>query len=249
MRTLLLAFTLLGAMPAAAGTLLVLESDGVATLKVGQIIDSKSSISVPAGARLVLMDERGQAATLKGPYGGIPGGSDRAEGPTFLQRLSAVLTAPSTTQADTVLGATRTVAPKSVPPSAWAVDVSAGGTACVRTQADLVLWRPAPRAARIVNMTSGGKNVSFTWPANEATAKWPEGLALADGATFEVSMGSSEKPQAFKIMTAKQPLENDASTLSWLSGADCTAQARVLLGQVGARRTVEGTATKGPVFE
>ncbi len=135
---------------ACAWKILALEGDNAEGFTAGSTFDGGGSISVASGARLVLMDELGVAITIKGPYTGIPGGGASANGPSFLDRLAAIVKSPTAADNHPVLGATRTMGPVAVLPNAWALDVTATGSACMRGANPAVLWRPLPRPATTI---------------------------------------------------------------------------------------------------
>jgi hypothetical protein len=242
MRAICALFILLVASPAWAGKILVLESEGMAGFAAGQTFDGAIEINVPAGARLVLMDERGIAVTVKGPYKGVPGGGAHAAGPSFLDRVSAILTAPSTSQP--VLGATRSpFGPAPALPDVWALDVTRDGPACVRAEGQTMLWRPTPRPTTNVTLTPGTNAPAhdrLPWPAAQATLAWPAELPLEDGLPYSIMLADANATRAMVIRKAGMGLPSEVATLDWLAGVGCTSQAKVLLTVMAQRRVVEG---------
>jgi len=248
MRILLVVLAMCIAAPAWAGKILVLESEGVTGFAAGYTFDGSSEITVPAGARIVLMDEGGIAVTVKGPYKGIPGGTERAAGPTFLDRVAAILAA-SNASSHPVLGATRSpVGPPPLLPDVWALDVTRDGAACVRGSGDVVLWRPTPRPATSVAISRGiagtPAQVSRQWPAAQATVPWPNEMPLADGTPYVVKLGDAPAARSLVIRKTDTVLDSDLATLDWLASAGCTPQAKILLTVMGQRRVVEGPLAK-----
>ena len=211
--------------PAWAGKILVLESDGMDEYAAGRTFDGSGQIDVPAGARLVLMDERGVAVTIKGPYTGIPGGGDRSTGPSFLDRLAAIVKAPSIADNHPVLGATRAMTPVPVLPNKWALDVTATGSACVRGVSDAALWRPTPRPATTITLARRSPTtpvVTKSWPINEATLPWPAEAPLEEGASYLVTLATATTQHILNVRVAPAT-DSDVALLDWMAGAGCSS--------------------------
>ena len=252
-RTILSLLILLATAPAWAGKILVLESDNAEGFVAGGTFDGSGSISVASGARLALMDERGVAITIKGPYTGIPGGGERSTGPSFLDRLAAIVKSPTAADNHPVLGATRAMTPVAVLPNMLALDVSATGSACVQSASNTVLWRPLPRPATTVTLarrsTSAGTPTSRPWPAGDATLPWPSELPLEEGLSYLVTLGTSNTQHILNVHVAPAT-DSDVATLDWMAGASCTAQAKALLADMGQRKIIEGrSASSAGLFE
>ncbi len=253
--TILLAlFAVLAISPAWANKILVLESDGVNDFAAGRTFDGGKTISVPAAARLVLMDERGVAVTIKGPYTGVPGGgSGGATGPSFLDRLAAIVKSPTAGDSHPAPGATRSMTPVAVLPNMWALDVTATGSACVRRGEDAVLWRPQPRPATSISFTrrtaNAGAPVTKPWRINDPTLPWPNELPLDEGTSYVVTLDTSTTQHILTVHVAPTT-DSETATLDWMASAGCTAQAKALLSDMGQRKIVEGrTVSSAGIFE
>jgi hypothetical protein len=246
----------LAASPAWAAKLLVLQSNTATLFHKSQMLDGRQKISLPDGAVIVLMDETGRTVTIKGPYTGAPGGADRENGPTFLQRLSAMIQSPEGSAEHPVLGATRAFETLPAPPDLWAIDVTNGGSMCTRAPSRLstggmALWRPAPRPAAMLTITGpDGASAQVAWAAGEAMVSWPPSIRTADSGAYKAQLDPGPAPQSFVLHVAPGPFSGETALLEWLSSSNCVAQARAMLVDMAGRRVVEGPQAAGKdVFE
>ena len=63
-----------------------------------------------------------------------------------------------------------------------------------------MLWRPRPTSAESVEIRQlrGGGAGKTEWAEGEATAAWPEELALDDGAAYVLQKGETDVPEDLK---------------------------------------------------
>jgi len=232
------AVLLLAAVPARAATLLVLESNPPSVLPKGRLLDGNAEITIPEGARVALLDERGLGVTVTGPYTGIPGGGEQPDGEAFLRLLSPIV-APS---GEKGLGWSPQ-GDKTRPPELWVIDVTAGSAVCVQTAAGVKLWRPEPRpTATLMLSASQGAVFSALWPEAEAYLAWPDKVPVVDGNGYQLQLDPPAPVLPFVLHIAPAPLVGDAAVLAWLATENCAPQARMLLSEIAERRVLEGMA-------
>ncbi len=245
--------TVCAAGAARAADILVLDASAGLALHKGDIIDGAQEVTVPAGARVVLMDGSGQAVALDGPFHGAPGGKQAAGQPDLLKRLSAMVVPGPDKGRGTSIGAVRdmTVPPprRDRPTDPWAIDVSSNGDRCVQARAP-VLWRPDTQLDRTLVMRREPNSdwVQVAWPADRATLPWPRGLAPADGARYRVRLAGPLSTKFITLHMAPRSFANDAARLAWLYESGCRDQAETLIGQLAASKAARGTAARHGVF-
>jgi hypothetical protein len=119
-------------------------------------------------------------------------------------------------------------------PDPWFVDVTRNGPTCLRAGRDVQLWRgdDAPRARAVIEALQSGRRSFFTWRADARVAAWPERLAIADGASYAVTIGA----QAARIITlGVVDAEDDVLTtrlLADLAQRRCRRQILMLLDRL-----------------
>ncbi len=242
MRFVPLFLMLCAASPALADNLLVLESNVGSEFTQGQMIDGELSISIPAGRRVVLMNEAGVAVTINGPYQGRPGGAAQHKDSTLLGRIAALI------QSARKGG----VAPKSIGIASpafdpWVIDVISGGTKCAKPGSAPLLWRRAPLDSTTLSLSRGeDPPVNVKWPEDLSTVVWPNDVPVVDNGTYLVQVAAANSQRNFfKLRVRASSPESDGAALDWLMGAGCMDQAKALLAQLGRAHVVEGSAVSG----
>jgi hypothetical protein len=239
--------------PAWAGQIVVLDSEpATSSLHVGVILDGNRQITVAPGARAVLMDEAGRVVTVIGPYRGTPGGENRKQGPGLLKRLAAALI--TTRQATQLAGGTRGTGdlPAVMPTDPWLVDVTAGGTECVRAGSAVMLWRPVPRRDTQIEITrlGGRAHARANWPAGEATISWPREMFARNGTAFVLRLQDSRTDRRIKLRIISPATNSDADKLAALLEAGCASQGQMLLAMLFSQTVIDGASAKNsPLFK
>ncbi len=146
----------------------------------GQLVADGQAVRLPDGANATLLFANGRLLRLRGPYDGVPGemadsaASARA-GPVDDRFM----------QSD--LGAARALGNplEAALERALAIDLSVPGTRCVRAGSPPTLRRPVDGGldGMLLQDMAAGKRASISW-AGSASAPWPPGLPLTDGADF-----------------------------------------------------------------
>ena len=243
---LVLAALLLSAMPASAAKLLVLESSPDTGLQKGDTVDGSQKLAVKADNYVVLMDESGQVVTVRGPYNGIPGGEERADGPSLLTRMAAIVTTEGSSGM-TTLGLTRGLGAAPKMPTVWSINVATSGTKCIKPATELELWRPAPKQTVSITITHRGtkEHSSFEWPADQIVMPWPKRVNVADGAGYVVTFAPPEMTRELTLRIMPATVVTDAEVLSWMATVGCTMQAKALIDELSNSRVVNGATASG----
>lgn len=175
MRRGLIAAALLGVAAPAAANVLVVRSSGpsAASYRAGQSLADNQRITLRAGDQLTIL-ANGGTRTFRGP-GTFSPNTQIAAGTTVnsggrIARVGAVRNAG--------------IIPRG--PTIWHVDVTQGGTFCLASAANVMLWRPDASAPVRFTIAGPGGTRTLNWRANEPTAAWPGG-APANGATYTIT--------------------------------------------------------------
>jgi hypothetical protein len=218
---LALVFLVLAAGPVGAAELVVIEAIGV-DLKSGAVVDGAKRLDLPSGARLKLISPSGTVIALKGPYAEAPDPGTPA-GPGSAGAL-ARLVARDTRPTDTI-GAVRSLPPMEDGNRApWALPLDFSGTHCLPADAVPVVTRQetaAPLAIE-VRLAAEGRRGEMRFAAGSAAARWPEGMPLRDGATYQVGSAAVTLRIVPKGVTG-------APRLVWLGENGCQTQAAALI--------------------
>jgi len=244
--SLVLAALLFAAVPASAAKLLVLESSPDTGLQKGDSVDGSKPLTVKPDNYVVLMDESGQVVTVRGPYSGVPGGSDKADGPSLLTRMAAIVTTEGSS-GSTTLGLTRGLIKPAKTPTVWSINAGLSGTQCVKPGTALELWRPSPHEAVSFSLSRKGtkEHTRFEWPDGETIVPWPKKIAAADGATYVIHFAPPEMTRELTLRIMPAAVSTDAETLSWMATVGCTVQAKMLIDQLSDQRVVDGSKASG----
>ena len=248
-RALIVASLLVPAAPVAAGMLLVVESSPGMTLRKGDMFDgSKTTIRVPAGAELALIDETGHALTIKGPFDGVAGGNHASGGPGLLARIAAIMTAPSSNTATIVLGTARGGSLKVSDAGPALAQADAPQVMCAEKRTTPVLWRsdaPGPSTATL-RRNGTAEQASLSWAASEKGTEWPAAVKRVDGASYTFEVDQTSEKRTFTLRVADKTFANEAQALAWFSAAGCKAQAQAWMKALAARNVVDSASAASP---
>lgn len=221
--------------PAGAAELLILKSTQ-SELPAGRIIDSTAMLSIPAGARLTLVDEAGTKIILRGPYSGAPGAAEQTASNGFGSRMLLALSRliVGTPAETSKIGAFRGLAGATsvTTDDIWRINVSTAGDHCLRTDIPTRLWRPqADKAAALSIKLQRQTWVWAVWPPGEATLAWPGGVEVIDDTAYLVRLGfTTVNKVIFHLLPSD--LSSDFQRAAWMSETGCKRQARMLLSRI-----------------
>ena len=223
--------------PAIAEDLVVIESSSP-QIAVGSVIASGAAITLPAGARAVLVSAAGRTVALAGPYSGTPG-SGAAGGDSRLLTALASLVQRKAEDTSSV-GAVRaggnawrfdTVASLA---DVMAIDLDGGGETCLYDVAGAEVARnpTSPSSSANIFNVQTGASAAVQWTKVGARMPWPKPLTLEHGQTYMVERpGQSQSTLVtIKVLSAIAP--NDLQRAAQLAAAGCEDQARLLLALV-----------------
>lgn len=228
-RTLLAALTA-AFLPAAAlaAELVVVEASGTSQ-QPGQTLDDGAELSLPDGARLVLVSAEGATITLTGPFKGKPttaGGGDKGGVVVALTTLVGSRAADTTS-----LGAVRAGNAPQPLPQPWLVDATVSGQACLPVQGAPVLWRPDAKSAISLTLSPGDRSwtASTPWEAGQATLALPAEVPVADGEAMLFEIGGETAAVTLHRLPAS--VSGEKMTTAWLMAKGCDRQAVALVGK------------------
>lgn len=220
--------------PAGAAELLILKSTQ-SELPAGRIIDSTAMLSIPAGARLTLVDEAGTKITLRGPYSGAPGAAEQTASNGFGSRMLLALSRliAGTPQDASKLGATRGAA-SAMSADLWKISVSMSGDYCLPADMQAELWRGrADKASTLSIKRYRTKSwVKTQWPAGDDSIAWPGDMDVVDDATYLVRLGAGIKLSEVVLHLVPNDLPSGFHRAGWMADHGCSRQARTLLSSL-----------------
>ena len=174
---------------AAAGVVVKSAGPSAATYPVGKKVADSSTITLRAGDKITVL-VNGGTKVMQGP------GTFRVgEGATRTRARFARLTRQGASNRART-GAVRGGGGGSVTmPNLWMVNVAAAGTTCLYDLENVRLWRPEPSEGQTYSIAQQGGDgaLDVTFVETESMrALDPEGLKLADGATYTITGPAGE---------------------------------------------------------
>ncbi|HUK60444.1 MAG TPA: hypothetical protein VLV50_14540 [Stellaceae bacterium] len=213
--------------PARADDMVVVAARGIA-LAPGTRVDPAKPLVLAQGQHVTLIALNGTTLKLDGPYDKAPaladGGSDLG------QALAALVT--QNTARTTEAGVTRAAATVAHLPSPWLLDVSRGGSVCLRDGAMPVFWRPTDKAAAHLTVMPADRSWKgeAKWPAGDDELSAPSDLPVHGDAIYFMTIDNGEEA-AITVNLIPRTLASTAMQAAWLAHQGCEAQAEALLRQ------------------
>jgi hypothetical protein len=220
----------LGAMPARASELVVLEARG-GNLKRGQTIDGSVTLTLKEGERITLITPEGRSIMLRGPLSQAPL-PPGASAPDPRQALAALVTAREARTS--AIGVIRAGADAAALPEPWLIDVSREGERCLREGETPLLWRPDARNETRVSVEPEDRSwrAFLTWPASQDSLTLPD-LRRFDTPTVLI-VRMEDREVAIQIRPVPRNIDEPLVLASWLLQSGCMQQADALLRSLGA---------------
>lgn len=238
---LIVGFLLAGPAARAAELLVVIDATNAgADLQPGQMVGLEDAISLPAGARLSLLNRQGRMVLVKGPFDAplsqaVQAAGDAAD-PGVMQKIGDLMKGDDSIVS---FGAARAIATREhvIPPSATLISVMADGQRCLISRKPQ-LWRSDAKATARLTLTGpGGRKETLQWPAGADRIALPPAF-IADRSIVTADMGSSEVTITLNLLPADK--RNLAQILAWLGERHCLGQAAALVKDLRAEaRRVE----------
>lgn len=216
-----------------ADQLMVVSDSAAIGFARGSLLEDGTSVKVPAGERLGLIDANGRGLMLRGPYDG-PLRSPAAGAPQAAAVLAAVK-AILNPAVNVSIGAARKAGEGPQPPDPRLIDVSDDATVCVDAGGTIQLWRPTPtrRTTLFVTRLANGDRAELDWPANQPTVPWPEKIQIADGESYQFALaGALSKPRL--LIKLMPPGKSSVASAKRLADAGCRNQAVTMLEAIAA---------------
>lgn len=204
-----------------AAEVLVLRSVGPSARRyaAGQRLPDNHQFVLRPGDSIAIL-AGGGTRTFRGP------GTFSATGPARAAGLASASQRRTT-------GAVRGTATAAIarPTDPWAIDTSQSGRACVAANGRPMLWRPVPdRAADLIVTPQSGAAQTVRFAAGQRAAAWPAGIALVDGASYQLNWPSNAAPSRITVRTLPAPAAGDvAGAATALLSRQCRSQLDVLI--------------------
>jgi hypothetical protein len=206
----------------AAANVLVVRSTGPSakSFPPGRSLPDNARIPLRAGDTIVLLSAGG-TRTFRGPGTFSP--SQAVQAGTRTVQGSNGRTAR--------IGAVRSagIVPSS-PTTIWHVDASQGGTMCLASTTDLMLWRPdSAREATVTITGPNGTAHDVRWPAGQATVAWPSAAPISDGTVYQLRQAGVAVPTQLRFKTLPSVPDDIQGVAEALIRADCPEQLDLLV--------------------
>jgi hypothetical protein len=115
-------------------------------------------------------------------------------------------------------------------PSVWHVDVSQSGKVCVADPAKVELWRPESAEKVTLSIApAGGAARSVEWSEGKASLAWPAGVALSEGAEYEVTWTGAPEPTRLSFAKVGALADDRAAIAKALIEKGCQTQLDYLI--------------------
>ncbi len=213
---------------AGAGAAFVVISSTADSLKKGDRVAPKQSISVPTGTRVVLMDGDGKVMTVRGPFNGAPG---TGESSGIIGRLSEALSQSS--DAPRRIGAFRGVG-KGIGLSGggmvdpWAIDAAQSGNWCVAAERGVTLaGGPFAVDSVTIEMLPGGPKADVPWARSQTSVQWPASVPVKNGAAYQIRYGATATSVTLHLLTRKTASPGQVAL--WMAERGCQSQAAAMI--------------------
>ena len=218
---------------ARAETFVVVESSAT-DVKVGAEVADGASITVPDGARVVLVGSSGQVVALAGPFQGAPksSGSGAPQNRVLDAVASLVATSGTTVGVSRAAGSTWRAGVTRTADDVFAVDAGEGGDTCLYdVSAARVIRDPSAASGKTtITAMEGAAKAVVAWTGSGAYAPWPKEVPLADQASYVIEQAGRDAAAVATIHLLRvDPAMTGIERVVQLKESGCDAQARLLL--------------------
>ena len=214
------AFIAIAATPAIANVLVVRAAGPSAgAYPPGRSLPDNARLTLRAGDSVIILGAGG-TRTFRGPGVFSPSATAQAGDRTLASadgrraRIGAVRSAG--------------IVPRS--PTIWHIDVSQGGTFCLASTHNVMLWRPDSSAPVTLSIApASGAARTARWPAGHTTLAWPVALPIANGSVFTIQQSGVAVPTQIVFRTlASEPGDLQAVAAALIANG-CQSQLDVLV--------------------
>ncbi len=215
----------------ASEVLVVIDAAGTGTdLQPGTTVKLDDAVSLPAGARLSLLNQEGRLVLVKGPFDGalssvIAAAKAKASDAGVMEKIAGLMEGKDSVVA---FGASRALgtAPTAPVPHPALISVVASGPRCIVATSPQ-LWRSDASAAASLTLTGpDGKTVNLDWPAGKDRIAMPAALMI-DHASVKATLDGNEVN--LNLNMPPPSVRNISEILAWLAERQCNGQAAALL--------------------
>ena len=215
----------------AGEVLVVIDAAGTGTeLQPGSTVSLDDSISLPAGARLSLLNQEGRLVLVKGPFDGelssaVAASRTKPGDDGVMEKIAGLMEGKDSVVA---FGASRALgtAPTAPVPHPTFISVMVPGPRCIVAAAPQMWRKDATSAESLVLTGPGGKSVTLDWPAGKDRIAMPAAF-MVDHAKLEVSLAGKQVSLTLNLPPSN--VRNVAEILAWLGERHCNGQAAALL--------------------
>jgi len=218
---------------AGAETFVVVESSAT-DVTVGAELADGASITVPDGARVVLVGASGQVVALAGPFQGPPksSGSGTPQNRVLDAVASLVATSGTTVGVSRAAGSSWRASATRTADDVFAIDAGDGGDTCLYDLSAARVARDPSAGSGDTTITAmeGSAKAVVDWTAPAAYAPWPREVPLADQASYLIEQAGRDAAAVATIhLLHEDPAMTGIQRVVQLKESGCDAQARLLL--------------------
>jgi hypothetical protein len=214
LRRALVAAALLSTAGTAAANVLVVRSSN-ASYRAGQSLPDNARFTLRAGESVMVL-ARGGTRTFRGP--GTFAANSAGGGPVIVADANG---------RQARVGAIRDAGLIPRGPTIWHVDVTQGGTFCLTSASNVMLWRPDASAPVRFTISGPGGAHTLNWAANEPTAALPQ--PVANGATYTFTQPGVAVPVTITFRVLSSEPHDVAGVAQALIANGCQGQLDVLV--------------------
>jgi len=216
-----LAVLLAAAATSAAANILVVRSSGPSAraYPAGRSLPDNARITLRPSDTLVVLTAAG-TRTLRGPGTFSPGTAARA----------GTRTVAAADGRRARVGAVRNAGIVPRGPTIWHVDITQGGTFCLASASNVMLWRPDASVPVTLSVTPpGGSPRDVQWPAGQATLAWPSAVPIVNGGAYIFRQPGVAVPTQITLRTLQSAPADLAAVAQALIENGCQDQLDLLI--------------------
>ena len=215
----------------AGEVLVVIDATGTGTdLQPGTTVNLDDFVSLPAGARISLLNQEGRLVLVKGPFDGslssvVTATKTKAGNDDVMEKIAGLMEGKDSVVA---FGASRALgtAPTAPVPHPALISVMAPGPRCVVATAPQ-LWRKDATSDESLTLTGpDGKSVTLAWPAGKDRIAMPAAF-MVDNTELEATLAGKQVTLTLNLPPSN--VRNVSQILAWLGERHCNGQAAALL--------------------
>lgn len=223
-----------------APRLVVIAVSNAGHIAPGSMLEPGSTITIPAGGKVTLINERGKVLQIGGPYSGpvvrkMAGGAAGGNGlKGALTKIASLVTRQK--KQSTVLGASRKVAPTdaSGQPDPWLMSVDSSGHRCVRQQGAEMWRKRSDSKASVALRSQSAKQTGIIWQRGQSRLPLPQPF-VKDGTLIVMKIGQDPRRINLHVTPAGLDAAQPGAVLNWMIDNKCTRQAEILIGKLHNR--------------